>query len=245
MKQQVIRKIGLTALTVIGLAACSTPPTRNTTAMDPEGNPTVMSHPTINTKYNEAEEKRGFVQQFIMSPRGQVDGFILNDGTQINTPAQIGTQLTRLVKAKDEVIVRGYYENDKVFKAELIKNARTHKVIGNLLSPPPAPLNDDMSQEMNSARTSVGANPARINMRDRKGLKQLSAEGTVETKIYGPMGEVNGLVLSDGSVVRFGPDLVDQTTASPEIGDSIKVMGYGTKNSRGQAIEATSLTNKY
>lgn len=245
MKHFALKRHGLLVLTIIGLAACSTPPTRTTTAMDTDTNTTVMSHPTANSKYNEAEEIRGVVQNFLMSSRGQVNGFILDEGTQIDLPAHLSTQLTRAVKTKDEVIVRGYYTNDKVFKAENIRNARTNKVVANLLSPPPQPLNEEMIPGEHSARSSVVAPSAKTWARERRGLKQMTAEGTIKTKIYGSAGEVTGVVLSDGSVVRFAPDVIDQTTSGPEIGDSIKVTGYGTKNSFGQSIEATSVQSKY
>jgi hypothetical protein len=49
----------------------------------------------------------GKVAQYSLTPRGDVDGLILTDGTEVHLPPHLGTQLVYAVKPGDAVTVRG------------------------------------------------------------------------------------------------------------------------------------------
>ncbi len=46
-------------------------------------------------------ETKGVVKQFTLSPRGGVDGLILQDGTEVNFPPHLGTQVVFAIKPGD------------------------------------------------------------------------------------------------------------------------------------------------
>ena len=50
---------------------------------------------------------QGKVAQYSLTPRGDVDGLILNDGTEVHLPPHLGAQLVFAVKPGDQVTVRG------------------------------------------------------------------------------------------------------------------------------------------
>jgi hypothetical protein len=52
-------------------------------------------------------ETKGVVRQFTLSPRGSVDGLILQDGTEVNFPPHLGTQVVFAIKPGDAVSIRG------------------------------------------------------------------------------------------------------------------------------------------
>src|SRR4051794_18235403 len=54
----------------------------------------------------------GRVTQYSLTPRGEVDGLILDDGTQIHTPPHLGAQLVFAVKPGDQITVRGLKARD-------------------------------------------------------------------------------------------------------------------------------------
>ena len=58
---------------------------------------------------------------------------------------------------------------------------------------------------------------------------------------YGKHGEINGVILSDGTGVRFPREVSYQFESMLKIGQSITASGYGTKNQYGKALEATEL----
>jgi hypothetical protein len=50
---------------------------------------------------------KGQVQQFTLTPRGDIDGLILTDGTEVKTPPHLSTELAYSVKPGDTVTVHG------------------------------------------------------------------------------------------------------------------------------------------
>ena len=61
------------------------------------------------TTYDPAQlpATKGRVAQYSLTPRGDVDGLILEDGTQVHLPPHLGAQLVFAVKPGDAVTVRG------------------------------------------------------------------------------------------------------------------------------------------
>lgn len=49
--------------------------------------------------------QRGEVQQFTMTPRGDIDGLMLTDGTEVKTPPHLSTAMAFSIKPGDSVTV--------------------------------------------------------------------------------------------------------------------------------------------
>jgi hypothetical protein len=64
-------------------------------------------------------ETKGVVRQYTLTPRGDVDGFILTDGTEVKVPKHLSAQLVYAVRPGDAVTVRGL----KAFALPLIDAA--------------------------------------------------------------------------------------------------------------------------
>src|SRR5215470_4063884 len=52
-------------------------------------------------------ETKGAVKQYTLTPRGDVDGLILNDGTEVKLPPHLTAQIVFAVRPGDAVSVRG------------------------------------------------------------------------------------------------------------------------------------------
>ena len=64
-------------------------------------------------------ETKGTVRQYTLTPRGDVDGFILTDGTEVKVPKHLSAQLVYAIRPGDAVTVRGL----KAFALPLIDAA--------------------------------------------------------------------------------------------------------------------------
>src|SRR5260370_12164577 len=53
--------------------------------------------------------QRGQVQQFTLTPRGDIDGLILTDGTEVKTPPHLSTEMAYSVKPGDTVTIHGLH----------------------------------------------------------------------------------------------------------------------------------------
>lgn len=71
-----------------------------------------------------------------------------------------------------------------------------------------------------------------------------SVTGTVQQYLLTPHGEVDGLLLSDGTVVKFSPHLAERLTATVKLGDAVVVLGFmGLATPYGTAVKALTITN--
>jgi len=52
-------------------------------------------------------ETRGIIKQYTLTPRGDVDGLILNDGTEVTLPPHLTSQIVFAVRPGDAVTIRG------------------------------------------------------------------------------------------------------------------------------------------
>ena len=53
--------------------------------------------------------QHGQVQQFTLTPRGDIDGLILTDGTEVKTPPHLSTQVAYAIKPADTVTIHGLH----------------------------------------------------------------------------------------------------------------------------------------
>jgi hypothetical protein len=165
----------------------------------------------------------GTVVQYLMNHHGEVDGLLLNDGTQVHFPPHMAKDLVAVVKPNDSVSIQGYRSlGGPVMSAPVITNTKTGQSIAEreptLLDRPILPPSvKDLS------------------------LVERHAEGTVRTLLYGPRGDVNGAVLDDHTIVHFPPHAAYQVANLLQVGRSISAIGYGTENEYGRAIEVTAI----
>lgn len=161
----------------------------------------------------------GRIAQFLINPNGDVDGLLLEDGTQVNFPPHLSASLTQLVRAGDRISVQGFrgYGAGAVH-ARVITNDASGQ---SLIDQPPAP----------------GVPPP-----PPAALTALRDTAQVARLLYTDRGDVNGALLGDGMRVRFPPHIGAQLQASLRPGVQLAAAGYGTENAYGRALEATSLS---
>jgi type IV pilus biogenesis protein CpaD/CtpE len=216
----------ITALAFLALAGCASNDNTTTT--------------TKTTKIvPERIERTATVERYLTNSMGEADGLLLTDGLQVMVPSRFSKELIAIAPPKSEILILGPIENGKTIQAEKITNKTTGQSISDIR--PMQPVESQQVAEAN-ATTQVQEAQDRVHKNQRK-QKKLSARGTVRNQLYGHQGEVNGVILSDGSIVRFAPKMIDESDVKIDIGEKIQASGYGTKNVNGQSIEATSIKN--
>jgi hypothetical protein len=129
------------------------------------------------------------VQRFTLTPRGELDGFLLTDGTEVHLPPHLSDQLAAAVRPGDPVSVRGYRSPAApLIVATAVADSSTNQTVVDQGPPPrglrPRPLPPGVQSP---------------------GAQQTSLNGRVQTSLYGPAGDLNGAVLYDGTIVRMPP----------------------------------------
>jgi hypothetical protein len=163
---------------------------------------------------------KGTVSRLLPNPDGQVEGLLLSDGTQVRFPPHMSQELASAVRPGSAVAVEGYREAGGAVRARVITDeASGQRVVERDPQPPAAAPNTTHST----------------------GLGPLSVEGRIQQLMRDPAGDVNGVVLEDGSVVRFPANVRRQFPGVLQPGIAVSASGYGTQTRFGRALDATTL----
>jgi hypothetical protein len=153
---------------------------------------------------------QGKVAQYSLTPRGEVDGVILDDGTQVHLPPHLGAQLVFAIKPGDQITVRGLKARQIAFiEAVSVTNDATHLSV--IDTGPPGP---------------------------RDTGQPLQATGHIKTQLHGPRGDLNGVLLEDGTIIRLPPEEADRLSSQLAVSQPLYVTGQGMASSLGKVIEA-------
>jgi hypothetical protein len=90
--------------------------------------------------------QHGQVQQFTLTPRGDIDGLILSDGTEVEIPPHLSTQIAYAIRPGDAVTIHGLHAEalPLVQAVSITDDATGHTVVDNGplalgAAPPPPP----------------------------------------------------------------------------------------------------------
>lgn len=161
----------------------------------------------------------GQVQRMLINPYGEVDGLRLSDGTIVKFAPHMADALTAAVQVGDAVRIIGRAQARGTVKADAVVHTASGRTVYD--QPPPVGEGRVLPPHLRAQR-----------------LQPQQVEGQVEAVLTGPRGEANGVILSDGSIVRFPPESL---RLSVQTGAPFAASGLGTRNVFGTALEAVSM----
>jgi hypothetical protein len=179
---------------------------------------TVTTNTTATNAMQQLPAIKGQVAAYSLTLRGDVDGLILTDGTEVHLPPHLGAQLVFAVKPGDAVTVRG-------LKAQAIPVVQAMQV-----------TNDATNQSVTD--TGPGAGPGGPH---RPMGQPMTAQGKVKRDLYGPRGDMNGVLLDDGTQVHLPPPEAQRLAAQLAPGQTVYVRGTGMASPLGKVIGAQAL----
>lgn len=151
----------------------------------------------------ESSSKQGKVESILKNDHGDVDGLMLENGTWVHFPPHMGDRISSIVKIGDSIHVEGRSETtpkgENVFEiSELVNGKETVRI-----APPHPPR---------------GPKPPHDE-------RPMSAAGKVTEFARAPHGEIDGLVLEDGTIVKFPPHQDQELKELVSIGDKVEIEG--------------------
>lgn len=161
----------------------------------------------------------GKVASYSLTPRDEVDGLILDDGTEVHISPRLSSELVFAVKPGDAVTIHGLKANGiSMVQALSIANDASGVKI------------NDTVQPANSPDRPVFTPP-----------RMMEARGRVKMALHASDGRVDGALLEDGTIIRFAqgynPPGVDCIAA----GKDIVATGTGTSGLLGRVMETRSI----
>jgi hypothetical protein len=162
----------------------------------------------------------GKVEQFTLTPRGDIDGLILTDGTEVKTPPHLSTAVANAIRQGDEVTIRGLRAAAiPLLRASSITDNTTHRTVidqGPASAPHGLPL---------------GAN----------GAGRQVVHGSVRMTLHGARGEINGVLLTDGTVLRLEPNAAVNLSTLLQPGNAVVAEGDEWLNTVGKVLDVRAM----
>jgi len=214
------------ALAVGALAQTPSAPPPGAPLPPPVAAPLAPAQPTFDV--SQLPATHGTVKYFTLTPRGDVDGFLLADGTQVHVPPHLSTQLVAAVRIGDAVTVRGLRAAavPMVAAMAVTDDANGQTVVD--MGPAGGP----------GARPDRGPGPGRGPVAGP--ISEVS--GKVLTILHGPRGEANGAILEDGTVLRMPPPEAARLATMLAPGQMVVAQGPGIANNLGRMVDVRAIS---
>lgn len=173
---------------------------------------------------------RGRVQQFTLTPRGDIDGLILTDGTEVDTPPYLSTQIAYAVKPGDMVTIHGLHAAAlPLVRAVSVTDDATGRTV--IDTGPPGPGRGPMPPPPAAPATSNAGSFPRLT----------EVQGKVRIVLRGPQGDPNGALLDDGAIVRLPPPEAYRFATMLQPGQTIVAEGTELVTPMGRVLDAEQL----
>jgi hypothetical protein len=182
----------------------------------PPNRPTPAGPPIYD--FQQLPATKGTISRYTLTPRGDVDGLILTDGTEVHFPPHLSTQLVYAIKPGDAVTVRGL----KALSAPLVAAI--------------AITNDATGYAVVDSGPGAGPGPG-----PRGARKAMSLQSRVQMSLHGPRGELNGAMLEDGTILRLPPPEAERLATLLMPGQTIVVQGDGLTTAMGRVVEVQAI----
>jgi len=241
-------KAFLIATTALGALAggvlAQTPPAAGGAPPPAAAAPLMQAQPAFDL--SQLPIMRGTVKFFTMTPRGDVDGFVLADGTQVHVPPHLSTQLVAAVRLGDTVTVRG-------LRAAAVPMVDAMSVTGEAsgqtvvdTGPPGGPGRGPGGRPDHGPGARSPGGPGFAGMRPPSPGRPAAGppsevSGKVLTVLHGPRGEANGAMLEDGTVLRMPPPEAMRLTAALAPGQTVVAQGPGIANNLGRMVDVRAI----
>jgi len=163
---------------------------------------------------------QGTIRQYVLDPRGEVQGFLLSDGTQVAFTSRLQRDVVAAMKLGTPIRIEG----------------RRHRHFP--LVEPDTIINTDSGAAIQVPAHLEGPMPQG---KEALSVQQMRAEGIIDRFLYERSGRVSGLALNNGTQVWLPPDVNDSFRRGLHVGDRIVAEGNGTENDYGRAMEPVAM----
>jgi len=197
------------------------------------------------------ETVKGTVKGFTEAPKGEIDGMALSDGTVVHWPPHLEKKFTAIVKKGDRVEVVGrrvtLKQGEKLFEARTVTNLTT-KASYTRDDDEPLPPKDKKDKDKKDKKDKKDGPPPPKDKKDKERRRVVGPDrtvtGTIERFTAAPKGEIDGMVLSDGTVVHWPPHQERLFTTIVKKGDRVRVVGFDEIKPKGERVLVVrSVTN--
>lgn len=162
----------------------------------------------------------GEVKVVLLNHHGDIDGFLLGDGTRVKFPPHIGASLAVIAKPGQRVSVIGFTGLRTQFGTAVEGLSVTSAATG---------------------QTVIDQPPTGYETRPAAASQMLSVTGSVARFLVNPAGSVDGLIMASGEQVKLPPHVGYLVANALRERDTITVSGPGVRTGLGTALRASQI----
>lgn len=164
----------------------------------------------------------GTLERFVLNPKADVDGLLLDDGTEIHTPPHLSAQLLKQMTPGDKLTVHGVKTRDKdLIIAVAIDPANGKRIIDD----GPGPKHEKPDKPHKSGEDA----------------KPVTHSGVIQRLLHGPRGNAHGALLDDGTVIRFAPHSARHFADLLVVDAPLSVRGNALTTKQGTVVDAKAM----
>jgi hypothetical protein len=166
---------------------------------------------------------KGTVARFLFNPKGEADGMLLANGTEAHFPPHLSKRVLKSIQPGDAVTLYGVKPRAvDMIACIAIENAKGERIDDT--GPPAKPKKKRAAKKKGDP--------------DDASLTRVEIEDTIERMLHGPKGEVRGVLLSSGRIVRFPPHAADGARTLLKPGAVLAVRGAARTALATEVVEA-------
>jgi hypothetical protein len=165
--------------------------------------------------------RHGHVRCFLFNPKGDADGLILVDGLEAHFPPHLSRDILKSIQIGEAVTLFGV----KPRAAEMIACVALESVSGERIVDTGPPVKAKKKLPGKHAESTA---------------ESVDMEDVVERSLHGPKGEVRGVLLSNGCIVRFPPHCAEGAERLLKSGATLAVRGDVIDVPGSRVLEATA-----
>ena len=164
---------------------------------------------------------KGTVTRFLFNPKGEADGMLLSNGREAHFPPHLSRKVLGKIRSGDVVTLYGV----KPRATDMIACVAIDTADGERIDDTGPPHKKKKRSKHHSDH------------HEAKGRKA-EVEAQIERPLHGPRGEVRGVLLVQGDIVRFPPHAAESARGLLTPGEVLAVKGTGVRVGDTQVIEA-------
>lgn len=164
---------------------------------------------------------KGQVQLFTLTPRGDIDGVVLIDGTEVKTPPHLSTEIAFAIKPGDSVTIHG-------LKAAALPLIAASSITDDASGKTVVDMGPDGLRGKPPAPPAADGHATRV-------------QGKIRMVLHGPRGDVNGALLEDGTLVRLAPPEAARLSSLLQTGQTVTIEGATRVSPLGRLVEVTAI----
>ena len=168
-------------------------------------------------------ETSGVFERFLLNPRGDADGMMLTDGTEIHFPPHMSVELCAAVRPSERPKIKVRCVRPR--GSDMIAAVAIETVDGRRIIDGGPPKEHDEHGKPDGRETKPKHEP-------------MQAEGIVRRVLHGPKGETRGALLEDGKIIRIPAKEAKHIAQLLSPGQCLAARGQGLTSELGTVIDA-------